>query len=190
MRDDYWNFYASSRANPVSLILELIWTRLSRRHEIGGLWGEDLELETFTVFLSGKVKQDGTATGWDYRHTPIEKGLLETEPATLPWEPCYLTNTQFVVINRLCDDESERIDDPGLIDFLNDKGEDIQEFVKGIQKTGLVALHGKELKLTTRECLCAILPNGRFAAAENNTGRFTRWLLKLKDRREKGFDES
>lgn len=190
MRNDYWNFYASSRTNPVRLILEFIWTRLSRRYKIGGLWGEDLDLANLTVFLSGKVKQNENLIGWDYKHTPIKKGLLETEPATLSWEPCYLTDSQFVIINRLCDEETERIDDLGLIEFLNDKGEDIEEFVKAIQKTGLVALHGNELKLTTRECLCAILPNGKFAAAENNTGRFTRWLLKTIDKREESFDRS
>ncbi len=190
MRDDYWNFYASSRANPVRLILEFIWTRLSSRYDIGGLWGEDLDLENLTAFLSGKIKQDENRIGWDFKSTPIKKELLETEPATLPWEPCYLTDTQFVIINRLCEVGTERIDDPDLIEFLDNKRVDIEEFIKAIQSTGLVAARGNELKLTTRECLCAILPNGKFAAAENNTGRFTKWLLKIKDKSEESFDWS
>lgn len=176
MRDEYWDFYVSSRTNPVRLILEFIWTKLSRQYNMGGLWGEDLDAETFNVLLSGKIKQVDDKTGWDYHHTVIKDEILSVEPDSVPWEPCYLSDTQHVIISRLCNGETERIDDPSLIKYLNDKGENIDEFVKYLQMTGLVALDGKELKLTTEKCECLILPNGKFVAAENNTGRLSRWV--------------
>jgi len=181
MKSDYWDFYASSRSNPTLLILEFIWTRLSRDFNLGGLWGEDLDLQNFAVFLSGKIKEVSNKIGWDYNYTLGKEADFKNEPQELPWEPCYLTNTQFVIINRLCEGEVERIDDPELINFLNDKDEDIDKFILSLQKTGLVALDGSELKLTTDECTCLILPDGRFAAAENNTGRLTRWSMKFMD---------
>jgi len=178
MDGDYWNFYASSRTNPVRLILEFIWTRLSRDYGLGGLWGEDLDLQNFSIFLSGKIKQVQDKIGWDYNYTPLKDEILRSEPSEMPWEPCYLNNTQFVIINRLCAGEIKRIDDPSLLKYLNDNGEYIGPFVKSLQKTGLVALNDKQLKLTTDQCQCVILPNGKFAAAENNTGRLTRWIEK------------
>lgn len=178
MGGPYWNFYASSRTNPVRLILEFIWTRLSRDYGLGGLWGEDLNLQNFSSFLSGKIKQVQDKIGWDYNYTPLKDEILRSEPSEMPWEPCYLNNTQFVIINRLCAGEIERIDDPSLLKYLNNNGEYIEPFVKSLQKTGLVALNDKQLKLTTDQCQSVILPNGKFAAAENNTGRLTRWIEK------------
>jgi hypothetical protein len=183
MRGDYWNFYTSSRTNPVRLILEFIWTRLSRRYNIGGLWGEDLDFENFIFFLSGKIKKTGDEIGWDYKYTQIKDETLRAEQASIPWEPCYLTDTQFVILNRLCEGKTERIDNTDLIQYLIDNGEDIKEFVESLQRTRLVALDGKELKLTTEKYQCVVLPNGKIAAAENNTGRLTRWISKFIDKR-------
>jgi hypothetical protein len=45
-------------------------------------------------------------------------------------------------------------------------------------ETRLVGLSGNKLQLITEECQPAILPTGEYIAAENNSGRLTRWLLK------------
>ncbi|QWJ06923.1 DUF6602 domain-containing protein [Bacillus mycoides] len=42
--NDFWNFYASSNQNPLLLLLEVIWTRLSYKYKINSsIFGEDLE---------------------------------------------------------------------------------------------------------------------------------------------------
>lgn len=66
--NDEWIFYASSRSNPVLLILEFIWTRMSKLYKIGGLWGEDLELESFAPLLRGKAVQVDGMAGWAYNY--------------------------------------------------------------------------------------------------------------------------
>jgi hypothetical protein len=49
-----------------------------------------------------------------------------------------------------------------------------------LHETQLVAVDGDNLRLTTEQCQCAILADGRYVAAENKSGRLTRWLPQLK----------
>ncbi len=178
-----WNFYGSARTNPILLILEFIWTRLSRSYGISGLWGDDLKLENFILLLSGKIKKIGNKSGWEYNFTKIDNSTLSSEPAEIDWEPTYVTSEQFTIFNRLCEGELERTDDPYLIDFLNNNGLDPDQFFKELIETGLVALDGKDLTLTTESCQCLVLPNGKFAVAENNSGRLTNWILQFMEKR-------
>lgn len=182
MTSEFWNFYGSSRTNPILLILEFIWTRLSRDYGISGLWGEDLKCENFILLLSGRIKKSEDKFGWEYNYIKADKSSLSSEPADIDWEPTYVTNAQFTIFNRLCSGELEKIDDPFLIDFLKKENIEPDGFLNELIRTGLVALNGNELNLTTRYCQCVILPNGKFAVAENNSGRLTNWILKFMER--------
>jgi hypothetical protein len=53
-----------------------------------------------------------------------------------------------------------------------------------VQEIGYVALDGNFLRLTATELQCAVLPDGEFVVAENNTGRLTRHLEKLVAKRQ------
>lgn len=175
---DEWIFYASSRSNPILLILELIWSRLTRVYDLPLLWGDDLELEAFVPLLRGKVVQQGQRAGWTYNYDVYTEKELNEFGSSYEWEPIYLSSEQFTIFNRLCVGEIEKIDNPHLISFVESSGETFEEFLKNILETGLVGLKGDELQLITQECQCVILPDGKFAAAENNSGRLTRWLMK------------
>jgi len=178
LQDDEWIFYASSRSNPVLLILELIWTRLSKHYNIGGLWGEDLELESFVPLLRGKAVQDNDKAGWAYHYDVYDDNELRDLGTSSEWEPTYLNEKQFTIITMLCCGEKKNIRDPKLKSYVEEDGESFDDFVESLLKTRLVGLRGDDLELITEKCQCAILPDGRFVAADNNTGRFTRWCQK------------
>ncbi|MDX9756588.1 MAG: hypothetical protein RBT52_03680 [Sulfurimonas sp.] len=178
MQTEYWDFFTSSRANPILLILELFWTRLSRNNQIGNFWGEDLTSENFSLFLSGKIRKQNDQFGWEYRHHDFDHKTLSIQPATKEWEPTYVSNSQFVIFNQLCGGDTVCIDDHELITYLEQEGENPLDFFNSLVRTGLVAIRDKELRLTTEQCQCAILPNGKYAVAENNSGRFTNWVHK------------
>lgn len=176
LQNDEWIFYASSRSNPVLLILELIWTRLSRLYKIGGLWGEDLE--SFVPLLRAKAVQADDMAGWAYHYDVYDEDKLKNFETSYEWEPTYLNTKQFTIINKLCMGRRENIRDPELMSYIEEGGESFADFLKSLLDTRLVGLRGDDLELITEECQCAILPDGRFVAAENNTGRFTRWCEK------------
>jgi hypothetical protein len=176
LRNGNWDFLLSSPENPIVFILEFLWTRLQLKYDLGNLWGEDLEDEGFHIFLSGKIIEKDGRTGWDYQYTPIAKEALEKEYKPGQWEPVYLDQNQFIIINRLCSEGSEDITNKELVEWLNKQDIEVDEFVASLLKTGLVAKSNNHLELTTEQCQCVILPTGEYVAAENNTGRLTRWV--------------
>lgn len=176
LRNGYWDFFLSSPENPLVFILEMIWTRLQLKYNLGGLWGEDLQEEGFHVFLSGKIVQKEGRTGWDYQYTHIENEILEEEYKPGQWEPVFLNQNQFVIINRLCSEGSEDITNADFVKWLEDQHVNVDDFVDSLLETSLVAKDNNHLKLTTEHCQCVILPTGEYVAAENNTGRLTRWI--------------
>ncbi len=178
MQNDFWDFYTSSRVNPVLLILELLWTRLSINDDIGNFWGEDLSNEIFAPFLSGVIRKVNDKYGWEYKYKKIKKELLSTQPESSEWEPTYVSNTKFVIFERLCNGENEQIDNINLLNFLKEENENPDIFFQSLVQTGLVAIQNKKLELVTKQCQCVILPNGKYAVAENNSGRFTNWINK------------
>lgn len=183
MRNEYWDFYTSSSENPLIFILEFIWTRLQREFQIGGLWGEDLQQECMHIFLSGRViKKDGKQ-GWEYQYTPINKKILKERVIREEWSPVFLELPQFLVIQHLCSGMIQRIDDPELIKYIESEGLRIQDFIDSLLQTGLVALDGNVLGLVTEMCQCVILPTGQYVAAENNSGRLSRWIEKQSNQR-------
>jgi hypothetical protein len=178
LRNKCWDFYASSSQNPVRFLLELIWTKLEHEYPIGGFWGEDLEIERFSLFLSAKAAKDDGMEGWAYGITELTEQELRENSGTIPWEPIYLDVQQFSVINILGSGKKTTIKDTDFQDWLKKEGKNPEQFVASLTETGLVALDGDELRLITEKCMTAVLPNGQFVAAEESTGRFSRWLKK------------
>jgi hypothetical protein len=172
----YWHFYLSSPSNPIRLLLELIWTKLERHVAHGAPWGSDLDQEVMHKFLAAQgVISDGRM-GWEFRYIHASKHELAAQDSVTRWQPEFLDEVQFVIVTRLCEGRDVRLDDPELRTFLSSKGTDVDSVLDSFAGRGLVAQNGEELELITEDCQCLVLADGQFVAAENNTGRLTRWL--------------
>jgi hypothetical protein len=174
----WWNYLVSSSANPVLLMLEFIWTRLTLHYNLHGLWGEDLKEPIFHYFLKARAVQRGESAGWEGEYFKGTKKTINETQMMIKWEPTVVNVEQFQIFNNLCRGKEERIDDLDLIKYLEKKGFTIKDFTESLLATGLVAIEGNILRLTTNHCQCAILPDGRYVVAENNTGRFSRWMFR------------
>ncbi len=142
------------------------------------LWGDDLVIENFSLLLSAKIKKEGDLVGWEYRYTSLADDELEQRSAGDEWSPSIVSSSQFVIFNNLCNEVVVSIEDESLREFIEKEGEEFDSFITSLTKTGLIALNDNKLQLTTYECQCVILPDGRFAVADNNNGRLTRWINK------------
>ncbi len=177
--DNRWCFYASARSNPILMLLELLWTRLSRLGILQvELWGEDLIKQNFIQLLLAEPEITEKKMGWKCTIIPVQSEEFKEAPAETDWSPYYVTLTQFSILGQLCNGKVVQVDDIGLLNYLSSKNEQIQDVLDPLFEIGLVVLSGKEIKLTTDMLTCAILPNGKYAVAENNSGRFTDWLAK------------
>lgn len=174
---DYWPCLASSYGNPLGILLELLWTRFSYLYSLpSDIFGEDLESEIFNKFIDAKWHEK--FKGWEFRVTDISPKDLAGAPASHAWEPEYLTIWEFVIMDRLCNGSEERIDDPKLINYLLKYNKTPNDLVKSLSDKKLAGLSGSKIELLTRNSVCAIISGGLYVAAENNTGRFSRWLSK------------
>lgn len=175
---------ASSAVNPLLLMLELIWTRLTYYHSMPELFGEDLMLESFAPLLWAKLvvsQSENAQIGWQLTAEKITEAALEKASKFVEWEPDELSKEQYVVINMLCKGECVNIMDDDFISFIAESEMSVEEFVDSLMETSLVARIGNEIRLITEQCNIVVMPGGRFVAADNSTGRLTRWMEKYRN---------
>jgi hypothetical protein len=177
LHDGMWPFYCSASTNPLQLLLEYIWTRLSWEFGIGGLWGDDMIIESPHAFLLATAEErNGKPAGWKYEYVNASRSELAEARNFREWEPSRLSREQFIIILSLCEGRTMRLDDTDVLQLQEESGFSMDQFKQDLLQTRLVAFSGEEIELTTERCQCAILPSGDFVAGEDNSGRFTRWL--------------
>jgi len=180
LQNDYWRLYASCRHNPLVLLLEIIWTRLSYLYKLPTeVFGEDLIIEGFNAFISAKCVQGEKVNGWIYNCEVIPENLLITGAPKKRWEPIYLDDIQFVIMNELCKKGEIDTLKADFITYLQKNNYTLDTFVKSLVDTDLVACEDGHLKLLTDECKCAVLPDGSLIAGEDKSGRLLRWMNKF-----------
>lgn len=124
------------------------------------------------------MPSDESQWGWMCYSHNVPKAELAAPESSSDWQPAELDDVQHAIIVSLCRDEIDSLD-PDFRSFIEGKGRNVDEFVSGLVATTLVARRGTKFDLTTTECACAILPDGRYVAGDNNTGRFERWLARF-----------
>ena len=182
LEDNWWPFYTSSSYNPTYFFLEAIWSRLSYIFEIlpMDIFGEDLSMEPTNRFLDVRIKKVKGHLGWEFNYFNLKKKTLSENVKSKDWEPVQLDETQHAIVSELCK--------KGEIDFLKDEDletfitmsnySSVEQFIDQLKETGLVFLEKNKLKLLTDQCQCVMLPDGKFYAGENKSGRLTNWVKK------------
>ena len=175
----FWPILASHAGNPFRTLLELLWTRLAYRHNLpASIFGDDLETEIMNELAD--VRWNEAGNGWEFRATGIPAVKLDASPKYELWAPADLSKAEFVVMGKLCEGVYSRLDQPGLIEFLESEGTTPADLAKALASKNLAYIHDGELRLLTDECACAIVPTAdgaKFVAGENKTGRFARWIV-------------
>jgi hypothetical protein len=174
-----WIFYFSNSQNPLMHLLEMIWTRLSYLYDIpADVFGEDLELEGLNTLLIGNPVTTDQMSGWNY--DIIETSAQELEKAAnerREWEPVKLSFDQHVIVYALIQQDTLPISAiPKLIKKDNDF--DTAGFVQTLFETGLLLNENGRLRLATVWCRTLYTPEEGFFAADDKTGRLSRWLDK------------
>lgn len=174
----YWDIYGTTRASPIRLMLELIYTRISKDVDIVDFWGDDLEIEAITPFLQAEAVEEGNNKGWRLLHTVRTESELNHLTPSAPWLPFICDKEETIVLIMLCNSPD------GLEISEIEKGiaEKAQALVDRLTKSGLVARRGEKLWLTTVQARVGFLPDGRAFFGEDNTGRLMRWAMTESER--------
>ncbi|MFD2872006.1 DUF6602 domain-containing protein [Mucilaginibacter ximonensis] len=178
-----WDFYTSARGNPYLALLEIVWTRLTYRYGLSSdIFGEDLQLAGVTRYLTANTVWVAGQRGWNYHYTHLRQATLGNADNThMDWSPVLLNFNQFHIINYLCAHTVLKLNKiRQVLGFPSDSEVNIDELIRSLLATGLVYISGqKHLRLLTDKCQTMIMPDGNYYAADNKTGRMTRWSLKF-----------
>lgn len=175
LQNGKWPVLFSSAVNPLVLLLEYLWTRLGRQFQIGGMWGDDLDTEVAHALLFAIPCEQNERRGWLFEYAEASEPKLRQLPDYESWQPCELTVQQAAIVQMLGAGATVSIDDEKLTAYLAEEGVIVDDLVRDLVATRLVAVEGDELQLVTESCEVVFLGD-RIYAAENNSGRLTRWL--------------
>ncbi|HHQ4786466.1 hypothetical protein OR620_06945 [Aeromonas hydrophila] len=175
MRDGYWDFMLSSKYNPILLMLELIWTKLSLEFDIKFHWGDGLEEEVLNEFLRAKAVFNGAQGGWMLKYDEISKETLDARKSTIEWQPVEVSLPAFTIFQRLCY-EDVSISAPNFIEFAIKECSSVTNLVDELLSTNCVALDGNNITLITERLGTIITPDGKYMVAEDNSGQLTAWV--------------
>lgn len=163
---------ASYRCKPLLLLLELLWTRLTYKFSISSsVFGNNFQIENLAPLLLAKPQE----YGWIYKVIPYSKAELAKMGESSEWCPTFVTNTEFILVNELC--QHDVIIDAFLEKFIIDKGENLEEIIAHLMDERLITREKNTLKLLTKQCRCLIHPVYGFCVGEDCDGRFTKWII-------------
>ncbi|CAI0996225.1 Uncharacterised protein [Serratia liquefaciens] len=177
MRDDYWDFMMSSKANPVLLMLELIWTKISLELDIIMPWGDGLEVEVLNNFLRAKPVVHEEQGGWMLKYDELSNDLLESRQSSEEWQPVEVTQSIYSVFTQL-DKHDICVADPEFVQFAVREFGDVNTCIGTIISTSLASFDGEFISLTSDHITAISLHDGRFIIAGDNLGRLNAWLEK------------
>lgn len=178
--DGYWPIVASTRLNPARVMLELIWTKLSFTRDVAELFGDDLDTEVLSMLIRGRIAEDPEAAGrwgWEYQTYDLAKSTLDKVAPLEAWEPQALDAFAFQLLVQCDVDGSLDLDDPDIQAAITEAGTTEDVVLGTLLQTRLVAMEGRRLRVIAQSLMLVALDD-RWLAADNNTGRFERWLLK------------
>lgn len=181
----WWDFMASTHMNPMYLFLDMLWTKLSYKYQLPSvIFGDDLESPKMTPFLSCQITMQGDMMGWNYLYHDFEKKDLESNEGTIEWEPFYIDDIQFRVMNILCAcGEFDFAEVPVIEkDALKAGYESLDALIKSLCDTGMVArVDQNKIRLISRGCQVMMIGDKNIMG-ENNSGRMDNWLMKHMDK--------
>jgi hypothetical protein len=175
MVNGWWPLIATNDSMPSSLLfLEAIWTRLNHMGLVdAAVFGEDLQSEEWERLLDARLLND---TSWQYYSWPAKHEESKAERKLVDWSPTFVSMPAFQLVAMLCRRGRDPLDVTDLMMLP-----EVEEAVRELESTGLVAkdpVNTHHLYLLTDGMAGGIMPDGRFAIGENNSGRLVRWLAK------------
>jgi hypothetical protein len=182
VKGDLWLLCASYPDNPLVLLLELIWTRITYYLEIFvPEFGNDLQNEILRPLLLAKYVEHNSQLGWFYEYIDLPEKRLSTMPLVKEWEPIQIEVPHFIVLSKLTTEENNgadglKIEDSGLLEYFHKESYSFEDTISFLTRNRLISVENGIIKLLTREMKVAALPDGRFVVGDDVSGRLTNWI--------------
>jgi len=169
--------YASSKTNPIVHLMEFLWTKLTF------VYDQDLKEANIIPFMFAELSSNGVDLGWKYECSELSPEM-EERPDYIDWLPIEIDLNQHVLISQLCYVEKLSLNGNFFQSCVKESGVSQSEFIDDLRSKGLITVVGNDVVLTTESCMCGITPDGKFWCGENSDGKFYRWLISQRSKKE------
>jgi hypothetical protein len=177
--DFYYHVLTSSPGRAMYHLLEMVWTRLSYKFELGsGIFGDDFETEATHPFISCKERKiDKESWAWEYMYWPLTRKQLSLPLNHIPWAPVEIDKDKYIILSILGQFEFVDIDNEEEIKkFVEENQIDIKVLIKELIDSRLVYQDESRVGLLTDELAMVFAPDGKLYAAENKSGEMNNFI--------------
>lgn len=177
VKDEYWPIYASYSYNPMIILLELLWTRLSYYGKLSDtLWGDDLRFEVLKPLLVAKPRKFGAKVVWEYASVPLKRKQLQDTPRFTFYKPSQINKAQEIILEELAINGSADVNSSLLIEKSKEQGIALKRVIDSLVDLGLVCIEGNTIKMLVENFGIAYLPDGTIVAGDNTGARLEHWV--------------
>lgn len=175
--DGFWDFLASTSVNPMIVLLEIIWTKISNEFDIGMPWGEDLKIERLNMFLKARPKVVEGKAGWEIAYY---KTIHSSDVVEYDWEPIEINETEVTLLLSMAKTHRLNLKDVELVEFCRERGylsplEAIQRLIDG--RILALSRDKKFAGYITEKCSILVNPDGKSYAADYAEPRYQSWII-------------
>jgi len=175
--DDWWIAVVSNSENPIRLLIELIWTRLSNQFKQYFPMDDTLQMERLAPFLLARIARRGQTIGWEYQQHVLEKNeLMSIEPTR--WTPRDVDENEWVILQQVANKGELDTRDPHFRSWAREEKFDPDEAISKLVSDRLLArvdeFHVRIL--ATGDLITAFMPSGQ-TIATSETDLAALWMM-------------
>jgi len=153
MTDDWWTLLASNNENPIRILIEMIWTRLSNQFRRELAIDDNLQMEVMVPFVQAKLGRQGESLGWQYSISEFSKTDIENfKPVR--WNPEQVSEREWIVLTIVARDGELSIFDEELKKYASENDFDSRKVIEDLVARRILAWVdiGKKSDLFRRTC--------------------------------------
>lgn len=180
LTDGYWPIMASSRGNVVELMIEVIWSKISKFCNVTMPWGEDLDIDTCAVLLLAEPIFDAESKsgGWKFHTREPNEASLEKPRSPSEWRPAFFSEEVSNLLMHLQLNSHIDIQSDFFKSVAVDADISEADLRDSLLKTKIMAEeNGRYIRFILPVVHMIFLDDGGMAASDDND-RLNAWLLK------------
>lgn len=187
--EGWWVAVVSNNENPLRILLELIWTRLSNQFKRYFPMDDTLQMERLAPFLLARLARHGDAVGWEYQHHELDKKELASI-GSIQWAPPEVDDNEWVILQDVARRGELDIRDPDFRDWARKENFDPDGIIANLVADRLLArvdeFHVRVL--ATGPLITAFMPSGQtIATSEDELAGL--WVIEQLEARKNKPDE-
>ncbi|MCA1359189.1 hypothetical protein I6F14_05240 [Bradyrhizobium sp. IC3069] len=162
LADGRWVAVVSNHENPIRILLELIWTRLSNQFQQYIPMDDTLQLERLAPFFLARIVQAGQATAWQLQHHELDKKELASIEST-QWAPREVDENEWVIMQQVANKGELDIRDRYFREWAQEENFDPDDAIAKLVADRLLAWVDKHhvRVMTQGDLITAFMPSGQ-----------------------------